>query len=162
MELSTLFRVDLCTLVQLAIWTIVYFGGVDHRSLMRYSRAILPLALSFLLVLVGGSVAAQVVAHAGADATICGGGPVTLGAAAAATGGQGPYQYSWSPSTGLSDPTLAHPICTTTSSQTYTLTVTDANNLTATDAVEVTVLPTAVAAITSSVPFTVFNGISTF
>lgn len=129
---------------------------------MRYSRAILSLALSFLLALLGGSAAAQVVAHAGPDATICGGGPVTLGATAAATGGQGPYQYSWYPTTGLNDPSLAHPICTTTSTQTYTLTVMDANNLTATDAVTVTVLPTANAAITSSVPFTVFNGISTF
>src|SRR5205823_660113 len=56
-----------------------------------------------------------------------------------ASGGTGPYTYSWSPSTGLNSATAAQPTASPTSSQTYTLTVKDANSQTATDTVMVTV-----------------------
>ncbi|MFN8259438.1 MAG: gliding motility-associated C-terminal domain-containing protein [Chitinophagales bacterium] len=79
------------------------------------------------------------VANAGADQVLsCSG--VTLGTPAVAGN-----SYSWSPPGGLSDPTVAQP--TTTTANTYTLTVTNiANGCSATDAVTVTgsiIIPTA-------------------
>lgn len=104
-------------------------------------------------------------AHAGTDVSACGGAATTLGATPnTATGGQGPYQYSWSPAAGLSSTTAQHPVCTTNTTQTYTLTVTDANNNTATDQVTVTVLPTPTAVLTVAAPAveSTFNGLTTF
>jgi gliding motility-associated-like protein len=87
------------------------------------------------------------VAVPGAAVAFCSGGSATLGAASVAG-----LTYSWSPATGLSDPTIANPTVTLTnttntpSTQTYTLTVTGAGNCTSTGTVAVTVnpLPTAV------------------
>jgi gliding motility-associated-like protein len=87
------------------------------------------------------------VAVPGAAVAFCSGGSGQLGAASV-TG----LTYSWSPATGLSDPTIANPTVTLTNStstattQTYTLTVTGAGNCTSTGTVVVTVnpLPTAV------------------
>ena len=107
---------------------------------MRQPRALFSLATSFLFVLLSGSVRAQVVADAGSRATICPGGPVTLGGAAA-TGGTAPYQYSWAPAAGLNNPNVLHPVCTTSTTRTYTLTVTDADGATATSQVTITVNP---------------------
>lgn len=107
---------------------------------MRQPRALFSLATSFLFVLLSGSVRAQVVADAGSSATICPGGPVTLGGAAA-TGGTAPYQYSWAPAAGLNNPNVLHPVCTTSTTRTYTLTVTDADGATATSQVTITVNP---------------------
>lgn len=61
----------------------------------------------------------------------CFGAAVTLGATPAASGGQPPYTYSWSPTNNLSNPTIANPIIsayTFNETRVYTLTVTDANN----------------------------------
>ncbi len=59
--------------------------------------------------------------------------------------GTGPFIYSWSPTSGLSNPAIANPVATPAASTTYTLTVTDAYGCTGTDAVLVNtaVLPVA-------------------
>lgn len=94
----------------------------DHDGLVLYIRA----ALS---------------ADAGENKIICAGGSVTIGGSPAATGGAGgPYTFSWSPSEGLSDATIANPIANPQLTTTYALTVTEAaTGLTATDEVTITV-----------------------
>jgi len=82
------------------------------------------------------------IAHAGADQSLTPSSPsATLGGSPAATGGTGTYtSFSWSPSTGLSDASLANPTVTTTTTATttYTLTVTDSASNVATSTVVVT------------------------
>jgi gliding motility-associated-like protein len=51
------------------------------------------------------------------------------------------YRYSWNPGTDLNDSTLAEPVSSTRESITYTLTVTDTNNCTFVDSVEVIYSP---------------------
>ncbi|HPQ42567.1 MAG TPA: hypothetical protein PLV45_19500, partial [bacterium] len=58
------------------------------------------------------------VVNAGFDKYTCGGYCVQLGAAPV----QG-YTYSWSPTTGLDDPTIANPVACVTQNTTYTVTV---------------------------------------
>jgi gliding motility-associated-like protein len=53
--------------------------------------------------------------------------------------GTGVGTYSWSPTTGLSDPSIANPVAIPTSTQTYTLTITGANGCSASDDIEVKV-----------------------
>jgi gliding motility-associated-like protein len=60
-----------------------------------------------------------------ANPTICYGASTTL--TANVTGGTGAYTYSWTPSTGLSSTTVYNPTASLTTTQPYTLTVTDAN-----------------------------------
>jgi PKD repeat protein len=59
---------------------------------------------------------------------ICSGQTATLANSTAASGGTPPYQYSWSPINGLSNPAIANPtlLCTFPETRIYTLTVTDA------------------------------------
>lgn len=78
------------------------------------------------------------VANAGVDLVACGGAPVILN-------GSGGVAYQWSPSTFLSSTVIANPVSTPSQDITYTLTVTDANGCTASDAVNVAVLPAPVA-----------------
>jgi hypothetical protein len=82
------------------------------------------------------------VADAGADKSFCFGDPAgaQIGGSPTGSGGTPPYTYSWSPAAGLDDATLANPTATPGASQTYTVTVTDANLCEDTDAVDVTVL----------------------
>ncbi len=54
--------------------------------------------------------------------------------------GQGELSFSWTPETGLDNPASASPVFTPGSSTTYTVTVTDNNGRTATDAVRVEVV----------------------
>jgi xyloglucan-specific exo-beta-1,4-glucanase len=79
-------------------------------------------------------------ANAGTDVTICQGSTQLTGAG---SGGTSPYTYTWSPATGagLSSSTIYNPVASPTTTTTYTLTVKDAVNATATDAVTVTVTP---------------------
>lgn len=72
------------------------------------------------------------VADAGLPNIICNGGSINL----TATGG---VSYSWSPATGLNNPTTATPIASPTITTTYTVTVTDANGCTDDAQVEISV-----------------------
>jgi gliding motility-associated-like protein len=90
----------------------------------------------------------------GAAVAFCSGGTGQLGGAPVAG-----LAYSWSPNTGLSDPTVANPSVTLTNTTgvpltpTYTLTVTGAGGCTATGTVAVTVNPAAVAVAGASINF---------
>jgi len=81
-------------------------------------------------------------AVAGTAVTICSGGSAQLGAAPVAG-----LIYNWSPTTGLSSSTVANPTVTLANAitQTYTLTVTNANGCQANSAVVVTVVPPPIA-----------------
>lgn len=74
------------------------------------------------------------VANAGTDVSICLGDSVQLN-------GSGGASFAWSPATDLSDPNIPNPMCTSLSTITYTLTVTDANGCDSTDDVTVTITP---------------------
>ncbi len=67
------------------------------------------------------------IANAGADLTICETESIQIGGSPSATGGSGVYTYSWTPTTGLDDATLANPLATPAATTVYTLTVTDNN-----------------------------------
>ncbi len=80
---------------------------------------------------------AALVADAGRDTTCCKGHPVILGGEPTAQGGNKSYIYLWTPSTGLDNPTAAHPVATLDESMTYSLSVTDANGCQAVSSVRV-------------------------
>ena len=84
------------------------------------------------------SVYAQPVANAGKDVTICEGTGTTLQAS-------GGTSYSWSPTKGLSDPTIANPVASPTDTTAYIVTVSNSNACTSTDTVIVNVLQKPVA-----------------
>jgi hypothetical protein len=71
------------------------------------------------------------IAVAGADTAVSAGSSVTLL-------GSGGSTFNWIPTVALDDPSSANPLCTPVYTVTYTLTVTDANGCTDTDAVVVT------------------------
>nr|MBC8229039.1 amidase domain-containing protein [bacterium] len=92
----------------------------------------------------------ELAADAGADKTIChpnngGTHSIQIGGAPTASGGAPPYDYKWSPSTGLNNTSIANPTASPTTTTTYTVTVTDANNDTAKDSVTVFVNPELIA-----------------
>jgi hypothetical protein len=87
------------------------------------------------------STAIPLTANAGSPQTVSAATPsVTIGGSPTASGGTGPYTYSWSPSTGLSDATAANPTASPTTTTTYTVTVTDSLSATATSSVIITYL----------------------
>jgi gliding motility-associated-like protein len=71
-------------------------------------------------------------ANAGPDVSVCQG----LGVQLNATGG---VTYSWSPTTGLSNPNIANPVATPGTAISYIVLVTDANGCSNTDTVDVSV-----------------------
>lgn len=83
----------------------------------------------------------SVVADAGADAVICQGASSTLGGEV--TGGQPPYQFLWSPASGLSDIKAQRPVATPDSTTRYILTATDSKGCKALDTVLIRVNPSA-------------------
>jgi gliding motility-associated-like protein len=82
------------------------------------------------------------VANAGSDTTICSGNSILLGVPPVSG-----YTYSWSPATGLNNPTSANPTATLTNNtttprlHTYTVTATNSSGCSKTDVVKVTVNP---------------------
>ncbi len=89
------------------------------------------------------------VADAGPDTTLCPGGSARIGGSPTASGGFGTYTYSWSPSSSLSDPSIANPWFTSSpswgdTSITYTVTITDSLGCIATDMVTITIARIAV------------------
>ncbi len=96
--------------------------------------------------------------------SLCSNGQVTLGGNPTANGGQGPYTYQWTPAAGLNDPTVANPICTVNTTTPYTVTVTDANNNTATDLITVNVSAAATADLIIQAPAvqSQFGGYTTY
>ena len=82
--------------------------------------------------------ASALAANAGLDKTVSPSAPsVAIGAIPVASGGTGPYTYSWSPATGLSSATVSNPTASPTSTTVYTVTVTDSLLATASDSVTV-------------------------
>lgn len=77
---------------------------------------------------------------AGPDQTICATDAITLQ-------GTGALTYNWAPATGLSNPNVANPVASPSTTITYTMTGTDANGCSKEDQVTITVnpLPTATA-----------------
>ena len=78
----------------------------------------------------------QPVAFAGNDTSVCPGQAVALQ-------GSGVGTYAWSPTTGLSNATVANPLATVTQAITYTLTVTGNGGCTSTDEVALDVITNA-------------------
>lgn len=82
--------------------------------------------------------------NAGNDVQINKGESTIIGGSPSASLGYGSYIYSWSPATGLDDPTLANPLATPLTNTTYLLTVTDAMNCSSSDEVSISVDATGV------------------
>ena len=79
-------------------------------------------------------------ANAGASVTIPVAASTNLGGMPTASGGTGPYTYSWLPITYLDDPTSTNPVATPLTDTTYTVTVTDSIGCTATSSITVNVV----------------------
>lgn len=86
----------------------------------------------------------SVSASAGNDVLISPGGSTIL--QGTASGGQSPYTFSWSPTTGLSNPFIPNPIARPTETTTYTLTVRDVWGASSSDSVIVSVRTVALVA----------------
>ncbi len=79
------------------------------------------------------------VVKAGNDTLLCSGQSLLLGGTPTVTGGNPPYHYQWSPSTGLSNDTVANPSVIPTASMTYTIKVTDSFDDTSSASIQITV-----------------------
>jgi len=86
------------------------------------------------------------VADAGPDRALCLGEQPVLGGLPTATDGTPPYTYLWEPAAGLDDPSLPNPTATLAGDIVYTVTVRDANDLTDSDPVSLSLLLAPVAA----------------
>lgn len=73
----------------------------------------------------GGATCTPPTVSAGSAASICAGASTTIGGAPTATGGSetGAYVYTWTPSTGLSNPAIANPTANPSVTTTYTVSV---------------------------------------
>ena len=87
---------------------------------------------------------------ANGTASICPGGSTPL-SAVAALGSGGPYTYSWSPASGLSNAAIANPIASPGATTIYTVTANDGCSPAVTATVTVTVLPIPVAVFTGDI-----------
>jgi len=83
----------------------------------------------------------QMTVNAGSPATLCIGNNTVLGGVPTVVGGTGPYTYLWSPTTGLSSPTIANPVASPSVTTNYQLVVVDQTGCRDTATVTVTVAP---------------------
>lgn len=81
----------------------------------------------------------ELVANAGDSATINAGENIVIGGSPTATGGVSPYSYSWNYESYLDDPAIPNPTATPSGNINFTVTVTDYNGCTDSDAVFITV-----------------------
>lgn len=83
------------------------------------------------------------IVDAGNDLTFCAGKSDTIGSQPTASGGSGSYTYSWSPSLGLNNASIANPIATPTVSTQYTVLVADSKSgcPTVSNSINITVNP---------------------
>ncbi|MBN2543316.1 gliding motility-associated C-terminal domain-containing protein [bacterium] len=88
---------------------------------------------------IGEDCACLITVDAGPDRLICYPGSVTIGGSPTASDGVLPYSYVWTPATGLSNPYVANPVASPTTTTTYTVTVTDGISCIGSDEVTVTV-----------------------
>ena len=95
----------------------------------------------------------QFTADAGNDVSICPGTSTPLSVTPV-----GASSYSWTPTTGLSNPAIANPIATPSVTTTYVVTVTNGSGCVDTDTVVVTVVPLPTPNITPSGPTTFCTG----
>ncbi len=79
------------------------------------------------------------IANAGGAQYVCADDSVTLGGRT--DGGKPPYSWQWSPTTGLSDPTVERPRLFVTKGEQYQVIVTDANGCRDTTVTNVSILP---------------------
>lgn len=91
----------------------------------------------------------QFTANAGNDVSICPGASTNLSAS-----GSGAISYSWTPTAGLSNPSIANPVATPTVTTSYVVAVTNGNSCTDLDTVVVTVVPLPTPSITPDGPTT--------
>ncbi len=83
----------------------------------------------------------DLIVNAGGDKEICFGNSVQIGNTSPASGGEEPYEFKWSPSTGLDNDAISNPTASPEQTTVYTLTVTDARDSAASAQVTVTVNP---------------------
>jgi hypothetical protein len=95
----------------------------------------------------------QFTANAGNDVSICPGASANLSAS-----GTGAVSYSWTPATGLSNPSIANPVATPTVTTSYVVAVTNGSGCTDLDTVVVTVVPLPAPSITPDGPTTFCTG----
>ncbi|MFL5730393.1 MAG: hypothetical protein ACJ75J_12975, partial [Cytophagaceae bacterium] len=86
--------------------------------------------------------------------TVCSG--ISVNLTSVGSGGRPAYTYAWTPAAGLNNATISNPTATPAVTTTYTLTLKDRNNCTATDNVTVLVYPLPGVAPTAS-PSTICN-----
>ena len=95
----------------------------------------------------------------GAGATICNENSISL-VSSVSNGGDAPFTYSWSPTTGLSATNIINPIASPTSTQLYEVTVTDANGISDTESTTVTVNALPSTPTISTIESTVCDGVA--
>lgn len=90
---------------------------------------------AFILFLFVSTAYGQLSVNAGNDTILCSNTPYSIGNKLKVTGGTPPFQYAWSPTTGLTNANTSNPRAQASSGVNYTITVTDSKNLTATDVI---------------------------
>ncbi len=114
-------------------WASAYFHPyLDIGYLEEVIQGVKSLGYSYVA-------APTVLAEAGPDKTLIEGESAVI--VGSASNGSTPYHYSWSPSTGLSDPTVSNPVASPSSTTLYTLTVTDDEGASDNDTVSIIVVP---------------------
>ncbi len=86
---------------------------------------------------------ARPIVDAGPDRAISSGGSTVIGGSPTASGGIPPYSYSWTPTTGLNDSTIANPTASPTFTTNYIITVKDSKGCMGNDNMTLSVQPPA-------------------